>query len=385
MAPPGGVMNILLASGFQHLPQIFGGVMSNSHEMALALRAAGHQASVAADLLPNDWLGIGTRVLRKLTDERTVHDRFMGYPAYRRWHFLETLPELVEVIKPDVVVAQPSHQIAMSKILLSLGVPVIVYFHDVLFDQLDGDPRDLDGAVFLSNSEFTARRYRERFGIDSTVLPPLFRAERYRTASRGRNVTFINPQPEKGSELALKLAAHCPEIPFCFVESWSLPEEHTVPIREHNARYGNLTLRRRTMDMKSVYRDARILIAPTRIEEAWGRIASEAQFSGIPVIASDRGGLPEAVGPGGVLLNPDGPIEPWVEAVRGLWNDSARYQALSEAALHHSMRSQINSGAQIDTFMKVANAAVQQRRGPTGATAKRPVSPSANRSSGVAV
>lgn len=379
-----GLMNILFASGFQHLPQIFGGVMSNSHEMALALRSAGHQAAVAAELQPDDWLGIGTRVLGKFTDKRSVHDRFLGYPAYRRWNFLESLPELVDVIKPDVVVVQPSHQIATSKILLGLGVPVIVYFHDVLFDRLDGDPRDLDGALFLTNSEFTARLYRERYGIESAVLPPMFRAERYRTASRRRNVTFINPQPDKGSELALKIAAQCPEIPFCFVESWQLLEEHMAPIREHMARYGNVTLRRRTMNMKSVYRDARIVLAPTRIEEAWGRIASEAQFSGIPVIASDRGGLPEAVGPGGVLLNPDGPIEPWVEAVRGLWNDSARYQALSDAALHHSARAQIDPEAQIGTLIKVAKAAVQQRRAPVGATAKRSAASAANRSAGAA-
>ena len=36
----------------------------------------------------------------------------------------------------------------------------------------------------------------------------------------------------------------------------------------------------------------------------FGRIAVEPQFSGIPVVASDRGGLPEAVGPGGVLIDP---------------------------------------------------------------------------------
>ncbi len=40
-------MNILFASGFQHLPQNFGGVMSNSHEMALALSSAGYQVAGA--------------------------------------------------------------------------------------------------------------------------------------------------------------------------------------------------------------------------------------------------------------------------------------------------------------------------------------------------
>ncbi len=64
--------------------------------------------------------------------------------------------------------------------------------------------------------------------------------------------------------------------------------------------------------MKQVYRSAKLILMPSMWEEAWGRVATEAQFSGIPVIASNRGGLPESVGPGGVLLDPDGPLEPWV-------------------------------------------------------------------------
>ncbi len=57
----------------------------------------------------------------------------------------------------------------------------------------------------------------------------------------------------------------------------------------------------RTMDTRSVYAATRVLLVPSQWKaETWGRVASEAQFSGIPVLASDVGGSPEAVAPGGV-------------------------------------------------------------------------------------
>ena len=115
------------------------------------------------------------------------------------------------------------------------------------------------------------------------------------------------------------------------------------------------------MNMKSIYSRAKAVLIPSRLEEAWGRVASEAQFSGIPAVASNRGGLPEAVGPGGVLLDPDGPIEAWVDAVRKLWHDDGYYAKLSAAALKYSKRAEINPDIQIGTLLTVADMAIRRR------------------------
>jgi len=48
--------------------------------------------------------------------------------------------------------------------------------------------------------------------------------------------------------------------------------------------------------MRAAYGRSRLLLAPSRWVESWGRVASEAQISGLPVIATKSGGLPEAVG-----------------------------------------------------------------------------------------
>jgi glycosyltransferase involved in cell wall biosynthesis len=90
----------------------------------------------------------------------------------------------------------------------------------------------------------------------------------------------------------------------------------------------------------------RILLVPSVFDEPFGRVAAEAMINGIPPIVSNRGGLPETVGMGGIVLNlPDWlrpgtaqvPTEeetqPWFDAVIRLWDDPAEYERASTAAL----------------------------------------------------
>jgi glycosyltransferase involved in cell wall biosynthesis len=92
--------------------------------------------------------------------------------------------------------------------------------------------------------------------------------------------------------------------------------------------------------MRRVYGKCKILLVPSVWEEAYGRVVTEAQVSGIPAVASERGGLPEAVGRGGILIDPDGPIDHWVTAVRKLWHDDHCYAERSAAAVAHAERTE---------------------------------------------
>jgi glycosyltransferase involved in cell wall biosynthesis len=56
----------------------------------------------------------------------------------------------------------------------------------------------------------------------------------------------------------------------------------------------------------------------------------DAFATGIPVLASDRGGLPGLVGAAG--FDPDD-VEGWAEALRELWEDPQRRQGLGMEAL----------------------------------------------------
>ena len=143
------------------------------------------------------------------------------------------------------------------------------------------------------------------------MLPPLVTPALYRVQSERRSVVFVNPHPVKGVEIAFALARRRPDIPFEFVESWELAAVSRRALLKEAARLPNVHLRKWGLDMKPVYLVAKLILAPSRWEEGWGRVVSEAQVSGIPALASRRGGLPEAVGPGGILVDPDAELTEW--------------------------------------------------------------------------
>ncbi len=238
---------------------------------------------------------------------------------------------------------------------------MVVYLRNVEFHELGGDLRELGSALYIANSEFTARSYAREFGIEATVIPPTINPTQYATPTTGQFVTLINPYEEKGFELAVRLAGACPEIPFLFVESWKLEDDHRARIEETIAPLGNVTLESRTNDMKTIYGRTRILLAPSKWEEAWGRVASEAHCSGIPVVGSRRGGLPEAIGPGGTVLDYDAPLIDWVAAIRQLWNDNKEYERVSSLARGFAARPELDPDRQFVTFFSILDRAVQQR------------------------
>jgi alpha-1,3-rhamnosyl/mannosyltransferase len=55
---------------------------------------------------------------------------------------------------------------------------------------------------------------------------------------------------------------------------------------------------------EQLYSGARLLVLPS-LDEGFGLPALEAMSAGVPVVASNRGSLPEVVGSAGVLVDPD--------------------------------------------------------------------------------
>ena len=59
---------------------------------------------------------------------------------------------------------------------------------------------------------------------------------------------------------------------------------------------------------RALYEGARMLVLPS-LDEGFGLPVLEAMTVGVPVIAANRGALPEVVGAAGLLINPDNPEE----------------------------------------------------------------------------
>jgi glycosyltransferase involved in cell wall biosynthesis len=355
-------LNVVFAGGNGYPPQAAGGVQSSTHHLASALAASGHKPAVLTSLYGGGWFGLQARARLKLSGKGFVTDVAMGYPVHRAWFAEQQVGALLRASRPDIAVIQCHGTVPIGAAFATAGVPLVIYLRNVEFEELGGNPCDLPNARFIANSAFTARRYAEVFGINATVIPPSIDRSRYETASEGDLVTFIGPVPAKGLDRAIEIAGACPEIPFLFVESWQLSAEQRGELGRRIAGMPNIRFERRTTDMKALFRRTRILLAPSRWEEAWGRVASEAHCSGIPVVGSSRGGLAEAIGRGGIVLDYDAPLAEWVEAVRRLWSDPVAYADASSAARAYSLRPDLDGERQFATFLSVLESAVQMRQ-----------------------
>jgi glycosyltransferase involved in cell wall biosynthesis len=184
----------------------------------------------------------------------------------------------------------------------------------------------------ITNSAFAARKVAAHTGRKVSTLMPYVEKTRYMTSAEGRYVTFINPVPKKGVELAIRIATACPEIPFLFVEGWPQPKGAWHALTRRTAAVPNITLKRSVIDMRQIYAQTRVLLVPSQWEESWARVVTESHFSGIPVLASDIGGLRESVGGGGILVPPSSPVERWADELRSLYARPDLHQEFSVRA-----------------------------------------------------
>lgn len=347
-------MDIVFATENPFLPQVFGGTEVNTHQLAQELTKRGHRVVVLAKLSRADLFGLWREARAAVTRKRVHVDEDLGYRVVRARRPREIVEELPRF---DVAVLMNAGMLEMAQRFSQAGVPSVGYLNGVT-ELLGWKQEDVRGANasfkgFIAVSEFAARRFHDVHGAEAVVLPPIFRADDYVTQVVGHQVTFINPVPLKGVRLALNIAERCPDIPFCFVRGWRMGVKALAGLKARIRGLPNVTLRSSTYDVRSILRDTRILLVPTSLgwEETWGRVVSEAQLSGIPVVASNHGALPEAVGPGGILLGFTEAPEVWAGAIRALWTDPALYRDMSDAARQHSQRPQLDPDRQIDKLL----------------------------------
>jgi glycosyltransferase involved in cell wall biosynthesis len=81
-----------------------------------------------------------------------------------------------------------------------------------------------------------------------------------------------------------------------------------------------------------LYSGARLLVMPS-FDEGFGIPVLEAMTLGVPVVASNRGALPEVLGDAGPLVNPDDPSEIAGAMARLLDDDSYASTCAAKGAL----------------------------------------------------
>ena len=178
------------------------------------------------------------------------------------------------------------------------------------------------------------------------VLPPPVDWRHYE-GERGDAYTLINLNENKGSDIFYRLAEYYPKKRFIGVKG-SYDEQLTgkildvelVPMEGAEKHYrkvkkvdktpGNVEIWEKQTDIRKVYKQTKVLLMPSRYE-SYGRTATEAMSSGIPVVCTATFGLVENCGQAGVYIQDRDNLKEWIDAIDKL-DKKSEYDKASKKA-----------------------------------------------------
>ncbi len=352
-----GHLKIMFAHHRWWYPTFVNGADIANHEFATKFRQRGNEVKVVGITPPG---GRSRLSYRRYSAE--------GVPVCLvTSEFVKSLSREIKDFKPDVVVTscpEPScsrdDTTRMVEVIRQHKVPVVLYAHELenTLDLFEDARQHLSSIV--TNSRFMSDEIKKRWPKTSpqVVYPvPDWHSIDAGGAS-GPFVTFFNPSPHKGIGIAHTLVTQRLKTrPFLFVEGFMDPEAHGISL----IRSGNLVHARRSPDVATIYVMTRTVIVPSQWQEPFGRIALEAMYNHIPVIASATGGLLESVGEGGLLIENYSDVDRWVDALERLDDESERRRWIVAGAAHVQSFSQRK---EVDTFLNILGEAASQP-GPT--------------------
>jgi surfactin synthase thioesterase subunit/glycosyltransferase involved in cell wall biosynthesis len=200
-------------------------------------------------------------------------------------------------------------------------------------------------------SQYVADYCRKYGGMDAIHVPiSLMEREEWRDVGRFDNefVTITNPCSVKGIDIFLALADALPDVSFAAVPTWGTNERDRKALRARS----NVAVLDPVDNIDDLLRRTRVLLVPSLWAEARSRIVVEAMLRGVPVMASNVGGIPEAK-MGVPYLLPVRPIEryepslddqmvpvakvppqeigPWRDALSRLLTDGAHWDEVARA------------------------------------------------------
>ena len=200
-----------------------------------------------------------------------------------------------------------------------------------------------DADVVVANSEFTASKIEELYDVDPEIIYPPINISDYEVEyDPDGYITIVNPRDKnKGGDIFLDIAEEIPEEKFLIVGE--VPKNLLSRVQELD----NVTYEEWCDDMREVYGQSKMVVAPTRVVETFGRVPAEAMVSGIPCVVSNRGGLPYVVGDTGYVVENVESVDEWVDKIRDAEEDDMHEQRKERVRQKFSTEEQVRRFSRI--------------------------------------
>ncbi len=305
--------------------------------MTYSLEARRNLATLISSTKPdlchihNIYTQISPSILDTLKDQHvpvvmTVHDHHLISPQYNIW-----APGCGEDYRDAGIVQATLSRFHKQSFLGSFAQIAVYKFHRSLMMY----ERGVD--VFVCPSSYMKRQliaggfpqqkiHVNPYGIDCELIQPRYDHDGY--------LLFVGRlSEEKGIETIVRAAKLIPDVLFKIVGRG--PEMERLHLLADGVKNIEFVGFRMGEELVELYRGARAILAPSRVQENFPLILLEAMALGKPVIASDVGGVSEIVEDriNGLLVGPTD-LHGWVEAImRLVYDEEFRLQLARSARL----------------------------------------------------
>lgn len=246
---------------------------------------------------------------------------------------VNNLISIIKKKKPDLLFSFFIRAVIIKASLVFPDLPVVHFVSsEGLTPSKVKDPVYRDYILKHQNyyvvSEYIQRYFYKNWGIEPFYTLDFIDKTKYISDKREKEfIVMINPIPDKGICIFLRIAAEMQDKNFLMVGGWGLFSDK---FRNIINELSNISFLEPTTDMKSVYAKTSVLLVPSLWNEPTARVIIEAYYNGIPVLASNRGGIKENLMNAGFLINvenivknqipPRTLVDDWIKIIRNLDN-----------------------------------------------------------------
>ena len=270
--------------------------------------------------------------------------------------------------KPELVITQLEFAPPTAELSIEEGIPVIVfvrsYEHFCPIGFLDKDPFTCNqfcwqcigpvskaqyifikkllnrhkkilkyGDLVLANSEYIKKVTERFYGRKANVMYPFIDLAAYRAKKHeSKYLLFVGKDEHKGLSILLKIAEQMADKNFMILGKLNSATLDKIKIQTNVQNISAVN------NMQEIYSQTALLLMPRLWPEPFGRIVIEAGINGIPTVASNVGGLSEAVSDGGVVIDNYKNIEVWTGTIRKILDNDRYYSLLATNAKRHAER-----------------------------------------------